>query len=296
MTTCPPTTVQKTSLRGLARERRFALWSRVHRCEEGGVQSLAFVLTLPLFLGSVLMILQLTQVLLGIMTVQYAAFAAARAAVVWVPANTIEAAQNDLPGGIARDRVVSLDAGNVENSRKFREVFEAATQACVAIAPARRVPGPRASETTVFESVEAFLALQQLTSDPRIGRWRTATGNRWSYARANTRVRIAWLASPQTTPTYNPEDHPLVDHDPSEVAWDDSVTVVVSHEVSLVPGPGRWLFQLHRWGRVPQNLDRDWPTSGRLDRVPVTASATLSIAGLKSQRPLQHREGPEEGE
>ncbi|RLS52660.1 MAG: hypothetical protein DWH91_16000 [Planctomycetota bacterium] len=266
------------------------VWRRVHRCDDGGVQSLSFVLTLPIFLGAVLMIVQLCQMLLGVMTVQYAAFAGARAAVVWIPANTEEASQNNLPWGNGRENVVSLDVGNLRNSRKYQEVFGAAAQVCVAISPARLVRGPRTSMAAVAEPVEAFLTLQQLMSDPRIAQWRTATGNRWSYAQANTRVRIAWLAETAITPTYNPIGHPVVEYEPAEVSWDDAVTVVVSHEVALVPGPGRWFFRSMRWGRVPQNLDQDWTTSERLDRVPVVGSATLSVAGIKSQRPLRYRD------
>ena len=65
-------------------------WSRLRRLpkgEEGAVQSLALVLTLPVFLMLVLFIVQVTQIMVGIMMVNYAAFAAARAASVWIPAD-----------------------------------------------------------------------------------------------------------------------------------------------------------------------------------------------------------------
>ena len=64
-------------------------WSRLrrlHSCQDGGVQSLAFVLTLPLFVMIVLLILQISQLMVGMMVVNYAALAAARAASVWIPA------------------------------------------------------------------------------------------------------------------------------------------------------------------------------------------------------------------
>lgn len=65
-------------------------WNRLRRLpkgEEGAVQSLALVLTLPIFLMLILFIVQITQVMIGIMMVNYAAFAAARAASVWIPAD-----------------------------------------------------------------------------------------------------------------------------------------------------------------------------------------------------------------
>ncbi len=86
---------------------------------------------------------------------------------------------------------------------------------------------------------------------------------------------------PVISPSYNPVGHPLVLHEDHEAAWDESVTVVVQHEVSLVPGPGRWLFQNAQWGLVPGGLASDWPSSGRLDRVPVVASSTMVLPGIQ---------------
>ena len=265
-------------------------------CEEGGVQSLALVLTLPFFVGTILMLVQLSQVLIGIMTVHYAAFASARAAVVWIPSwvedqdptrgNDVTG-ENEIDVYSPRGQPIDLTPAVAQNSRKFREIQAAAVQACVAISPARMVNGPRAGAAEVGEAVESFLVFQQLTNDPRIARWRIATGNRWSYSAANTRVRLAFMGQPRLTPTYNPVGHPVVPHEGNEAGWDEAVTVVVVHEVSLVPGPGRWLFQRAAWGRVPGGLAANWVgASGRLDRVPVYGSATLTLAGLQSNRPF----------
>ncbi len=76
-------------------------WRRLRRLnkgEEGSVQSLSLVLTLPVFLMLVLFIVQVTQIMVGIMMVNYAAFAAARAASVWIPADvTTDASFADPP-------------------------------------------------------------------------------------------------------------------------------------------------------------------------------------------------------
>ena len=280
-----------------------SVWHRLHarlcgldECEAGGVQSLALVLTLPFFVGTILLLVQLSQVLIGVMTVQYAAFAAARAAVVWIPSwvedqdptrgNDVTG-ENEIDVYIPRGQPIDLTPGIAQHSRKFREIQAAAVQACVSISPARMVNGPRAGAGEVGDAVDAFLAFQQLTNDPRIARWRTAASNRWSYSAANTRVRLAFLGEPRLTPTYNPVGHPVVPHEGNEAGWDEAVTAIVAHEVSLVPGPGRWLFQRAAWGRVQGGLAANWPgASGRLDRVPVVGSATLTLAGLQSNRPV----------
>ena len=265
-------------------------------CEEGGVQSLALVLTLPFFVGTILLLVQLSQVLIGIMTVQYAAFASARAAAVWIPSWVEDqdptrgydiTGEDEIDVYFTRGLPIDLTPDIAQHSRKFREIRAAAVQACVAISPARLVNGPRAGDREVDDAVDAFLEFQQLTSDPRLGRWRTAIKNRWSYSAANTRVRLAFMGQTRLTPTYNPVGHPVVLHEDNEAGWDESVTIVVAHEVSLVPGPGRWLFQNANWGRVPGGLTSNWQgASGRLDRVPVYGSATISLAGLQSNRPF----------
>lgn len=273
------------------------LWLRLNSrlrelpdCQEGGVQSLALVMTLPMLIGSLLLVVQLAQVLLGVMTVQYAAFSAARSAAVWIPAD-VELPENQISTALVRGQPVDLTAGMRAGSRKFQEIFAAAAQACVAISPARRVDGPRTTTVEVIESVDAFLQFQQLGNDPRISRWRTAAGNRWSYAFANTQVRLAFLGQPRLTPTYNPIDHPVIPYQQNEASWDESVTVIVQHEVSLVPGPGRMLFQRAKWGSAPLGLAANWTTSGRRDRVPVFGSATVSLAGIKALRPFRYLEG-----
>src|SRR5262245_57513597 len=60
---------------------------RLHGCQAGSVQSLSFVLTLPVFIMLLLFIVQVSQLMIGTAVVQYAAFAAARAAMVWLPAD-----------------------------------------------------------------------------------------------------------------------------------------------------------------------------------------------------------------
>ena len=63
---------------------------QLHADQVGTVQSLSFVLTLPLFVMVMLLIVQVSQLMIGQIVVEYAAVAAARAAVVWIPAFVVD--------------------------------------------------------------------------------------------------------------------------------------------------------------------------------------------------------------
>jgi hypothetical protein len=73
---------------------------RLHREQTGGVQSLSFVLTLPIFIMVMLLIVQVSQVMIGIVVVHYAAFATARSAIVWIPADLSRINLNEGPNCI----------------------------------------------------------------------------------------------------------------------------------------------------------------------------------------------------
>ena len=65
-------------------------WRRLlllHADEGGSAQALSFVLTLPIFVWVMLFIVQVSQLMIATIAVNYAAFAAARSAIVWIPAN-----------------------------------------------------------------------------------------------------------------------------------------------------------------------------------------------------------------
>src|SRR5207237_103139 len=58
----------------------------LHADERGSVQSLSFVLTVPVFIMLMMLAVQVTQLMIGEIIVNYAAFTAARSAAVWIPA------------------------------------------------------------------------------------------------------------------------------------------------------------------------------------------------------------------
>ena len=65
-----------------ARRRTISL-AQLHNDQRGGVQSLSFVLTLPVFIWIMMGVIQVSQIMLAQVVVEYAAIAAARAASVW---------------------------------------------------------------------------------------------------------------------------------------------------------------------------------------------------------------------
>ncbi|MDZ4817796.1 MAG: TadE family protein, partial [Planctomycetota bacterium] len=62
----------------------------LHRDQGGSVQSLSFILALPLFIMILMGIVQVSQMMIARIYVQYAAVAAVRSAVVWIPAAIVD--------------------------------------------------------------------------------------------------------------------------------------------------------------------------------------------------------------
>ncbi len=315
----------------------------LHRCEQGAVQSLSFVLVLPLFIMIVMLIVQISQLMIGRVVLEYAAFATARAASVWIPAEVelldgeIEK-QNVLPDGLTADNVgedrptvlsyrrsdllQSGDANvwnyleeideNIEtnmfgyNSYKYRKIFDAAALACAAVSPSRDVmldegntrfiPQIGAAKSVYSNMVPA--SLQNARVPARLS-------NKISYAYENTVVRISFIdKNTEAGLTYNPR-MPIFEYDEegeryytgvrdwdrSEVGWQDPVSVTVTHNLALIPGPGRFLAKYIV--RADGQPDRVAPRIGRSSGVYNTriwASATLTNEGFKSVRPYRQME------
>ncbi len=145
---------------------------RLHADEFGAVESLSFVLTLPLFIWVLMFIVQVSQLMIGQIVVEYAAIAAARAAAVWLPARVVDSDgfveswnccrgydwNNPLnvdpspqipftgpqPGG--KIHVFDYDTGqpgdyNDVNKSKYKRIRMAAALACLSISPSRSLPG-----------------------------------------------------------------------------------------------------------------------------------------------------------
>ena len=140
------------------------LLRRLHRNQSGGVQSVSFVLTAPIFVMLMLLAVQITQLMIGLMVVHYSAFAAIRSASVWIPARLeplAEVGENRIgqrtfiapyiPGGVEYE----IEPGSI----KFERIRQAAALACVPIAPSRDLGGGAAGDATTGSLQSMYAAL-----------------------------------------------------------------------------------------------------------------------------------------
>lgn len=246
-------------LRGSFRPARvLSLW----RDEAGSVQSLSFVLTLPFLVLVVLFIVQVAQLTVATIVVHYAAFAAARAATVWIPAyvdqfeseNRISFVRIDPTRWDHEFPVLDPDSpffgpapGGVwyqvlPGSLKFEKIASAAVLACASISPSGRLPFPRSDRYShisphVLENVYHAL-VPTASANPQVP---NRLRNKLEYASEATEVEIRFFH-----PNFEPplmwfpppdEDQYFV----SPVGWQDPIVVTVRYKVPLMPAIGRIL-------------------------------------------------------
>lgn len=296
----------------------------VHRCQEGGVQSLAFVLTVPIFLAIVLFIVQISQLMVGVVQVNYAAFAAARAASVWVPALVVRDSRfSSQPPDfldVEAENFLHIDTytreGDVltifpsDYSMKAPWIRAAAILAVAPVCPSRDLglssdQLPYYLQQSLTSTRNLYLAMvPAAASNARVP---IRLSNKITFAEANTLIALQWRDTAATNgtnttvgPTYNPQGHPLAASDPDlewepgEAGWQDAITVHVIHHFALLPGPGRLLArQLVRSDGLPDNISsritRDQTNySEAVYTTPITASATMTAEGIRSLRPVTH--------
>jgi hypothetical protein len=246
----------------------------LHRSQEGSVQTLSFVLTLPIFMMIVLFIVQVSQLMIGITIVHYAAFAAARAASVWLPAEMPNADEmRSEPANV-------MDPISIDPKRstypywhtqplmflqlppgvawKYRKVHIAAAMACFPIAPSKRYLTDEAmqqmNEPIAPAVIQLYQALVPKTAGDNVIPNRIR--NKAYYAYEHTWIHISGVdygsnpATPgagnsMTGPTYNPINHPTVPWNREEIGWQDPITVQVWFRFPLLTGPGRFLSPGH---------------------------------------------------
>lgn len=284
---------------------------RIHRDQDGAVQSLSFVLTLPLFVMVMMFIVQVSQLMIAMVVVQYAAYAAARAAIVWIPSWVGEEVQNcvgpSVSAGEASDTLTSsgdLPPGTgispplvAPDSQKLRTIAMAAKLACVPIGPSRDLGLPARPE---FDGIlgTAYLAFARNSTIPS-GALSRRLRNKVAYAFAEqqpislyNRSTGAWLAlaDGQTTSVAVQHYH----RDPTaanEVGWQDPVTATVAHCLVLLPGPGNMLFRYVTAG-ASQGMGNNFgylsAPAGKVPVFRIVAEATLVNEGQKSVVPYDY--------
>ena len=280
---------------------------RLHQSEEGAVQSLSFVLTLPLFIMIVMFIVQVSQLMIGIMGVHYAAFAAARAAIVWTPARVVggssavaEEIENELQPPLQADVPLNLtftgsgtdfQGSAAYTSYKLEKILGAAAMATAPVSPSRQmveqVLCPQCGvQPWAFQMMYQRLVPAAQNNSKIPGRLL----NKISYAYWNTRVELAFFDKDTLEgPTYNPRELVLFDGLPQrddegewvrqwvphEVGWQDPIRLTVTHDFALLPGPGRFLakFIVRADGEPDRVSSRVEIRGGLGDSVPWTRPA-----------------------
>lgn len=278
----------------------------LHRDQGGGVQSLSFVLVLPIFVTLMLFIVQLSQVLIGTIVVHYAAFAAARSAIVWSaarlePYDPLDDDDFETYGPYLRENqvgplltVVGPGQGGTiyrVNSRtaKFEQIETAAVLACLPVCPSRSVGLPNTTHPAeaVIERLYRTLA-PTAAVNPQVN---VRLHNKLAYSLAATSVEVTFLHRDDEPPlgryllrTANGPDLEWFYF--WEIGWQDPITVKVTHQFALLPGPGRFLARrVISPAGAPDTLAR---RIGQRDGVfvyPLSATATLGNEGEKSVLP-----------
>lgn len=284
----------------------FSRLSKVHTNESGSVQSLSFVLTLPFFVMVLMLIVQVNQIMFGNILVHYSAFAAVRSASVWIPANRdpIFETANRIS---SMTLINSTDEGQQYlvsplTDGKYSEIQQAATLACMPLAPSRNLGytlgqyGTRSqiamekaysgldpassANTKISDRLRNKLAYSYPNTDVQLTFWH----------RSHPRIvrirdeRVEWR-DPPLQPIY-PEAYgvsPYFDeYYSNELGWQDELTALVTFNLPLLPGPIR--FFAPTGGAIA--ADGSTPSRDQTGEVfiwPLKAFATMGMEGQKPQ-------------
>ena len=190
----------------------------LHRDQTGAVQSLSFVLVLPLFILVMLFIIQVSQLMIATVVVQYAAFAAARAAIVWIPANLgvepancISSYVIDRTAPYTKEPVWDLaspafgpSSGNpIEGltyviqpgSPKYEKIYAAAVLACMPICPSKDLNLPLQGNAPAVADVLERAYLDMVPTARSNQRIPARIRNKLAYAMANTQIEVRFFHS-----------------------------------------------------------------------------------------------------
>ncbi len=281
---------------------------RLHVDQRGSAQSLSFVLALPVFIMVLMLIVQVSQLMIGTIVVQYAAFAAVRSAVVWIPARLATSERENCIAwyytnpGAPDQRLPTLDPdspdyrpseGGMEyvmapGGLKYEQIRRAAVLAITPICPSRNLGLSTASAGRVAEVLEAaaYALAPGLHGNAAVGR---RLRNKLAYAMHSTQVEVRFFhgnEEPPLVPYYigpDPEQFQF-----NELGWRDQITVTVRHDLALLPGPGRMLARVLRRSGGTDPVSERITTVNGVHTTRLSAVATLSNEGEQSVVPYVH--------
>ncbi len=281
--------------RSLSATLDFRLWTLdLHRDERGSVQSLSFVLTAPVFIMLMMLAVQVTQLMIGEIIVNYAAYAAARSASVWIPARFEQPLE--LSNWLNVRQLSGYDVSTVmRTSPKMMNIHRSAAIALIPIAPSRDLGLADLNSSMTQALIATYSAYSSSAQANRRIPMRLA--NKWAYVLSATNVEITtYHRQFGTSQSGYQNEPPLWNFDPTniesyyqpnEVGWRDEITVKVTHKFALLPGPGRLLARTAANDPTIAAANRIQQSSG-IYYVPLSASATMVPEGDKSTAQFVH--------
>ena len=268
---------------------RLAALKQLNVDDRGGVQSLSFVM----------FIVQLSQITIGQIGVEYAAFAAARSAIVWIPARgPIGEGENQIGSQLQFQRFAAYSGDDevefdlaaylefgivpagvthiyaiydvVPGGTKYEKVRTAAAMALMNVCPSRDVVESRttasASATSLYDpAYAAYVALAPTEeANPRIT---PRLQNKLNYALEHTQLKME-IRHKDSAAFLDEHDirEDRYEFRLNEVDWQDHVIVSVFHEFALLPGPGRLLARRPD-ARPGEDVDESYADGQSKDRI-----------------------------
>lgn len=230
--------------------------------DESGTATIEFVLVFPILLVLILLLVQVTLLMVGNLYVHYAAFAATRAAIVWVPAAT---------GGEAVN-VIHPDA----RSSKYRAIRRAAAGALIPVCGRLESGGGSGIDPAVY--ADALRDHFDEGGGDRPAWVDKLVEQKVRYANANTEINLL-VYDPD-----EPDDFALMAEQGHLFGPRDPVTVRVRHRLNLavpyvrlffadgehetVTGPGGYTLVEAQTTLTNQGVDPAMPEPPSVRRVP----------------------------
>ena len=206
-------------------KRRPRGFAGLHQDQRGSVQSLSFVMTLPLFIMIMMAIIQIGQIMLAKVVVEYAVLSSTRAATVWISQFTFTEGQDNQAGQLSQteqrnciggknvtfDRSKPIPTEITGDSSKSIRIALAAQLACLPICPSRWPFSGEPSLSATHEKTHASLvkAYNAMAGEKNTAPQEAISRrlkNKLAYSLANTQIEIE-MEHPENDPPFRRYDY-----------------------------------------------------------------------------------------